>query len=45
VYAGEITGGFYNQTYWAVQAFQQKYGIEATGFVGPDTRAKLNVLY
>lgn len=45
VYAGEITGGFYNQTFLAVKAFQQKYGIEATGFVGPDTRTKLNALY
>jgi len=45
VYAGEITGGFYNHTYWAVQAFQKKYGIESTGFVGPETRSKLNSLY
>ena len=45
VYTGDITGGFYNQTFWAVQAFQQKYGIEPTGFVGSNTRAKLNVLY
>lgn len=45
VYAGEVTGGFYNQTFVAVKAFQQKYGIEATGFVGPATRAKLNALY
>ena len=45
VYTGEITGGFYNQTFTAVKAFQQKYGIEATGFVGPITREKLNALY
>ncbi|MFZ2167885.1 MAG: peptidoglycan-binding protein [Minisyncoccia bacterium] len=45
VYAGEVTGGFYTQTYLAVKTFQQKYGISATGFVGPDTRAKLNSLY
>jgi len=45
VYTGEITGGFYNQTFTAIKAFQQKYGIEATGFVGPETRAKLNSLY
>ncbi len=45
VYQGDISGGFYNQTFTAVKAFQQKYGIEATGFVGPDTRAKLNALY
>ena len=45
VYYGEITGGFYSQTFAAVQAFQQKYGIESTGFVGSITRAKLNALY
>ena len=45
LYRDEITGGFYNQTYLAVKAFQQKYGIEATGFVGPMTRSKLNALY
>ena len=45
LYSGEITGGFYSQTFVAVQAFQQKYGIEATGFVGSITRAKLNALY
>ena len=45
VYAGEITGGFYSQTFFAVKTFQQKYGIESTGFVGPDTRALLNTLY
>ncbi len=45
VYSGEVTGGFYTQTYAAVQQFQTKYGIDATGFVGPVTRAKLNELY
>lgn len=45
VYAGEVTGGFYAQTYAAVKAFQGKYGIDATGFVGSDTRAKLNELF
>lgn len=45
VYTGEITGGFYDQTYWAVQDFQQKYGINRTGYVGQITRAKLNELY
>jgi len=45
VYTGEGTGGFYGQTFSAVKAFQQKYGIEATGFVGAATRAKLNSLY
>lgn len=45
VFGGEATGGFYNQTYLAVKAFQAKYGIDATGFVGPTTRTKLNSLY
>lgn len=45
VYTGEITGGFYNQTFSAVKLFQKKYGIESIGFVGPQTRAKLNELY
>jgi len=44
-YAGDITGGFYTQTYLAVKAFQQKYDIEATGFVGSLTRAKLNAMF
>ena len=45
VYTGEITGGFYNQTFSAVKAFQQKYGIKTTGYVGSITRSKLNALY
>ncbi|MHB8710020.1 MAG: peptidoglycan-binding domain-containing protein [Minisyncoccota bacterium] len=45
VYSGDITGGFYNQTFAAVKRFQTKYGIETTGFVGPLTRTKLNGLY
>lgn len=45
VYSGEVTGSFYSQTFAAVKAFQQKYGIETTGFVGSDTRAKLNALF
>lgn len=45
VYTGEVTGGFYTQTYLAVRRFQTKYGINPTGFVGPITRAKLNELY
>ena len=45
LYTGDITGGFYSQTYAAVKRFQEKYSIESTGFVGPATRAKLNELY
>ena len=45
VYADEITGGFYNKTQTAVKLFQQKYNINPTGFVGPQTRSKLNALY
>lgn len=45
VYSGEITGKFYNQTFAAVKRFQRKYSINPTGFVGPQTRAKLNALY
>lgn len=45
VYTGEITGGFHNQTYIAVKKFQQKYGIKESGYVGTQTRAKLNSLY
>jgi len=45
VYAGDITGGFYNQTFTAVKAFQNKYGIKESGYVGWLTRAKLNSLY
>ena len=45
VYSGEITGGFYGKTFTAVQQFQRNNGIEATGFVGPQTRARLNALF
>ncbi len=45
VFSGEITGGFYSKTFAAVQQFQRNNGIEATGFVGSQTRAKLNSLY
>ena len=45
LYSGEITGGFYSQTFASVKQFQEKYSIDSTGFVGPDTRAKLNELY
>lgn len=45
MYSGDITGGFYGQTFAAIKRFQSKYGIESTGFVGPLTRAQLNQLY
>ncbi len=45
VYFSEITGGFYAKTYVSVKAFQDKYGIEPTGFVGQQTRTKLDELY
>lgn len=45
MYVGEITGGFYDQTFAAVKAFQRKYDIESTGYVGPNTRSLLNTLY
>lgn len=45
VFSGEVTGGFYSKTLTAVKQFQTKYSIESTGFVGAQTRAKLNQLY
>ncbi len=42
---GQITGYFGPLTLAAVKRFQTKYGIPATGFVGPLTRAKLNQLF
>jgi len=44
VYGGPITGNFLNLTRAAVKEFQKKHGIEQTGFVGPLTRAQLNLL-
>jgi peptidoglycan hydrolase-like protein with peptidoglycan-binding domain len=41
---GIVNGNFYNATLQAVIRFQGKYGFEATGFVGPLTRAKINSL-
>jgi N-acetylmuramoyl-L-alanine amidase len=40
-----ISGLFGPCTELAVTAFQKKYNISATGYVGPQTRAKLNQLY
>ena len=44
LYSGPLTGNFYNLTLAAVKSFQAKYNILTSGFVGPLTRAKLNVL-
>lgn len=38
------TGFFGSQTLVSVQNFQKTYGIPATGYVGPLTRTKLNLL-
>lgn len=40
----EPTGNFYGMTFRAVKAFQKKYNIKQTGYVGPKTRAQLNQL-
>jgi len=42
---GLVTGYFGTLTEAAVKKFQAKYGIDQTGIVGPNTRAKLNSLY
>ena len=42
---GQANGDFNAETYIAVKAFQAKYGIITTGYVGPLTRTKLNELY
>ncbi|MEK7546793.1 MAG: peptidoglycan-binding protein [Patescibacteria group bacterium] len=42
IYSGGVTGYFGPLTEKGVKAYQQKYGISATGFVGPLTRARLN---
>ncbi|MBI2626502.1 MAG: peptide ABC transporter substrate-binding protein [Candidatus Nealsonbacteria bacterium] len=39
---GKISGYFGSQTKTAVIKFQGKYGVEGTGIVGKNTRAKLN---
>lgn len=45
VFTGEATGTFLEKTLQSVKEFQAKYGIEQTGYVGPQTRDKLNHLY
>ena len=37
-----LSGNFFNCTKRAVTAFQKKYDIEQTGFIGPITRGQLN---
>jgi hypothetical protein len=45
LYTGPITGGFFNLTKGAVIAFQKQNNIQpASGFVGPLTRAKVNLM-
>ena len=44
LFSGEITGNFYDTTLEAVRAFQIKYGIKASGYVGGATRTVLNSL-
>jgi len=39
---GFITGNFGSLTQQAVTRFQEKYGINKTGYVGPVTRAQIN---
>ena len=45
LYDAGITGGFFDRTKAAVMKFQEKYGINPTGYVGPATRAQLNALF
>ena len=42
---GKVTGYFGALTKKAVQNFQKKSGIEPVGYVGPQTRKKLNEVY
>ncbi|MEK7509417.1 MAG: peptidoglycan-binding protein [Patescibacteria group bacterium] len=41
VYDGPTTGYFGPETFEGVKKYQTKYGIEPTGFMGPQTRAAL----
>ena len=45
LYDAGITGVFFDRTKAAVMKFQEKYGINPTGYVGPATRAQLNALF
>jgi len=42
---GKITGYYGPLTVKAIKRFQTKYGIEPVGYVGPQTRKKLNEIY
>ncbi len=42
-YSGTITGFYGPLTESAVKAYQTAHGIEATGYVGPNTRMALNI--
>ncbi|RJQ32488.1 hypothetical protein C4572_01120 [Candidatus Parcubacteria bacterium] len=42
---GKVTGHYGALTRKAVQRFQAKYGIDAVGYVGPATRAKIMEIY
>ncbi len=44
LFNGKASGNFYDLTLKAVKAFQKKYKINPTGFIGPATRKKLNEL-
>ena len=41
----DFTGNFFGITLKAVLLFQETYKITATGFVGPETRGQLNILF
>lgn len=42
---GKVTGYYGPLTERAVKKYQEKYGVEAVGIVGPQTRAKLNARF
>jgi len=42
---GRFTGNFFGLTLKAVKEFQKQYGLPQTGYVGPETRKKLNELF
>ena len=42
---GKVTGYYGALTRNAIKRFQKKYGIEPVGYVGPQTRKKLNEIY